>query len=274
MKHNKKIIIIVSVLIFLLLSLIVFLLIVKNNAISNNNKTLKTTTKEVEELTVDPEIYSSILETILHSYNNCNTGYTFNFTSADKIEYKYLSKQFIYNTVYNYLNVQKRIEKNKVIKDNNNALLSETNFIEETFSLNDFLLAYQTLYGIQLKDIKYDNSFSIGDYKFELNSQNNYYTKKTISPNCISNNVEKYVLIGKSLSKDIIELTYILYYTIYDFENNKLSEYATNQKDGAKICEAEFVNNDDNNTKFTKYKFTFLRNGQTYIFDSVTLVND
>ena len=268
---NKAIIIIVSILVILLICLIAFLLIVKINGSLNNNKTSNTTTKEKEELSLDPEIYSSVLLASLRTYNNCNTGYTFDFTSKDKIEYKDLNKDFIYNTVYNYLNIQKRIEKNQNKNDNNDAVLSETNFVEETFSLNDFLLAYQTLYGIESKNIKYDNSFNIGDYKFELNSQNNYYTKKISSPNCMVNNVEKYVLTDQSSTKDKIALTYILYYSIYEFENNELNEYATNKKDGTKICNAYLVNNEDNNTKFTKYKFNFVRKDQSYIFDNVAL---
>lgn len=269
MKNNKKLIIIISILVLLLISLIVFLLVFKNKDKLNNSDKSTSTTKE--SIKIDPEVYSSVLLVSLRSFNNCKTGYTFDFTSKERLEYKDLSKDFIYNTIYNYLKVQKKIEIKNSTTNSTSAVLTEDNYQEETFSLNDFLLAYQTLYGIESKDIKYDNSFNIGDYKFELNSQNNYYTKKISSPNCMVNNVEKYVLTDQSSTKDKIELTYILYYSIYEFENNELNEYATNKKDGTKICNAYLVNNEDNNTKFTKYKFTFVRKDQSYIFDNVAL---
>ena len=267
MKNNKKLIIIVFIVILLLISLIVITLVFKNkDKLNNNDKNTSTTTKE--NIKIDPEVYSSVILVSLSSFDNCNTGYTFDFSTKDKLEYKDLNKDFIYNTVYNYLNVQKKI--NETTSASKGVTLSETNFVEETFSLNDFLLAYQTLYGIESKNIKYEKSFNIGDYIYELNSQNNYYTKKTSSPNCVTDNLVKYVLTKSTITEEKIELTYILYYSVYALEDT-LVEYATNKKDGTKICNAYFVNNEDNNTKFTKYKFTFVRKDQSYIFDNVVL---
>ncbi len=270
MKNNKKLIIIISVVVLLLISLIVFLVVFKNkDKLSNNDKSTSTTTKESIE--INPEIYSSVLLVSLRSFNNCNTGYTFDFTSKDKLEYKDLSKDFIYNTIYNYLKVQKKIDVKNSSTNSTSAILTEDNYQEETFSLNDLLFAYHTLYGFKTSDINYDKSFNIGDYKYELNSENNYYTKKTSSPNCIANNIAKYVLSESVISDEKIVLTYILYYTVYSLEDT-LVEYATNKLNGDKICNAFFVNDDKYSTNFTKYKFTFVRSDLTYIFDNVTLV--
>jgi uncharacterized protein YkuJ len=273
MKNNKKIIIIVSILILLLLSLIIYSIIIKNNKDLNSNSHTTTTTKE-SNLNPDPEIYSTVILTSLKSFNNCDTGYAFDFSSKNKLEYKDLNKEFIYNTIYNYLKTQQKIDIFNSDSESNTNVVTNNNYIEEKISLNDFLLTYQTLYGVSLDNINYDDVFSIGEYEYKLDNENIYYTKKTTTLNCLKNNRVNYRLISENVENDKIELTYIIYYSIFAYENEDLKEYATNQKDGEKICEADYVNNDDNNNKFTKYKFTFVRNGQTYIFDSVTLVND
>lgn len=268
---TKKVIIVISILISLLICLIVYILIAKKQSIKDNNNT-STTTKVKEEISLDPEIYSSVLISSLRFYNTCNTGYTFDFSSKQKIEYKDLNKDFIYNTIYNYLTVQNKLKITKANNNGNSGFLTETNYTEELVSLNDFLLAYQTLYGIKSNDIKYEDSFNIGEYKYELNNQKDYYTKKTSSPNCFVNNIEHYVLTDQNITKDKIELTYILYYSIYEFENDNVISYATNKKDGIKICDTLSIINNENYSKFTKYKFVFVKKDQTYIFDYITLV--
>ena len=159
---TKKVIIVISILITLLRCLRVYILISKKQSIKDNNNT-STSTKVNEEISLDPEIYSSVLISSLRFYNTCNTGYTFDFSSKQKIEYKDLNKDFIYNTIYNYLTVQNKLKITKANNNGNSGFLTETNYTEELVSLHDFLLAYQTLYGIKSNYIKYEDSFNIGE---------------------------------------------------------------------------------------------------------------
>ena len=263
MKNNKKVFIIVGFLIFLFLSLIIILVLNKKNILNSNPSS---TTKEIE---LDPKNYAPALASSLSYFNNCNTGYKFDFGNKDKIEYNDLSTDFIYNTVYNYLYNQNKIKITKSDNPNKEAILSETNYIEEEFSLDDFLSAYQYLYGIKSQDIKYENSFKIGQYIFTLNN-NKFYTKKTSSPNCFSNNTTNYLLVNQKLGKDFIEITYIVYYSKHEYADNVMNEYAVNIDNGEIICKTSNVNSTENINKLTKYSFTFIKKGNNYIFNNIT----
>lgn len=271
--NDNKTVIIVGILVLLLFSLILCLIIFKNNnKINSNNNNKPNTTNKKKEIDVDPENYSSVFLVSYHSFNNCNTGYIFDFNSNNKLELKDLSNDFIYNTIYNYLKIQNKISIIKQSGTDETNRLSETNYIEERITLNDFLYAYQTIYGTQINNIKYEKLFYIGDYKFELNDENIYYSKKTVSPNCVKNNRVNYTLKTKNITEEKIELTYIVFYTIYKYENDNVKAYATNKKDGNIICDSLKVTDNDNIGNFQQYKFTFTKKDNIYIFNNITLV--
>ena len=135
--NDNKTVIIVGILVLLLFSLILCLIIFKNNnkINSNNNNNKPNTTNKKKEIDVDPENYSSVFLVAYHSFNNCNTGYIFDFNSNNKLELKDLSNDFIYNTIYNYLKIQNKISIIKQSGTDETNRLSETNYIEERITL-------------------------------------------------------------------------------------------------------------------------------------------
>lgn len=270
--NTKKSLIIIIPIVISLIFLIIFILYLQKITTDDKNPTI-TTSVTTKPRNVEPAIFAFVFNSSLQSFNNCNTGYIFDFSTKDKLEYNDLDDDFIYNTVYNYLRINNKIKKTNSNKSINSMIVSDNNYVEEEISLNDFLNAYEKLYGIPLKDINIKNNFSIGDYNYDLNSQNVYYSKKTKPLNCLVNNTVAYLLKEQNATESKIELTYIVFYSIFEYINNNVEPYATNKKDGEKICSGDKVSSPEYIDNFAKYKFTFIYKDNNYVFDNVTLIN-
>lgn len=273
MKNNTKIMPIIIIIITILILLIIYILFFKKS-VNNESPTTSTTTIITKKVNnVDPAASATTMLYTLQSFNNCNTGYILDFSSKNKLEYNDLNNDFIYNTIYNYLKYNKKIKRTNSNQNTSSMIVSDNNYVEEEISLNDFLNAYEKLYGISTKDIKYENHFSIGAYNYDLNANNIYYSKKTKPLNCLVNNTVAYLLHEQNATESKIELTYIVFYSIFEYKNNNVEPYATNKKDGEKICSGDKVSNPEYINNFAKYKFTFIYKDYSYVFDNVTLIN-
>lgn len=271
MKNKKVMIPLIIGIIILLIIVLVVVMVLKNDkqpSTPSSNSTTTTTTKN--NIKIVPEIYASVFISSFNNFNTCNSGYEFDFSSANTLYFKDLKEDFIYNTTYNYLNVQKKIDiKTTGSKE---ATFSETNTREETIKVSDFKNALEILYGKNAKDYKLPLSFNIGDYKYEK-INDTYHIIKTSSPNCIGANQIKSVKVLDEIETKEINLTYLIYNSIYEVENGELLEYAVNNfTTKEKICPGSKVTDEAYIQNFKKIKFTFTFDGQLYVFDHVSLV--
>lgn len=271
MKNKKVMMPIIIGIIILLIVILVVIMVLKNeekpNTPSDNSSTTTTTKSSVK---IDPEIYASVFMASFNKFNTCNTGYEFDFSTKNTLYFKDLKDEFIYNTIYNYLSVQNKID----IKTNgsNEAIISETNPREETIKVSDFQSALEILYGKNGKDYSLPSSFNIGTYKYDK-VNDTYHIVKTSSPNCVGANKISSVKVLDEIEEKEISLSYLIYYSMYEVEEGKLVEYAvTNFETKEKICAASKVTDEAYVANFKKIKFTFTFDDELYVFDHVSLV--
>lgn len=251
---KKNIFIIIFI---ILVGILIYLFIIKDN--NNVNK-------PDEELEINHEF---IISASFSKFGLCSTGIYFDFSQKNKYTFNDLDDNVIYHILYNYLSVNNKIE----VESNSNgeALLSESNNRVERIKKSDLEQAFKILFGKKIfKKFKFKENFIIDIYEFKL-VKDIYYTNKIESYICNNDYQSNYYLIDTKKDNNKITLEYALYYSQFEYENDKLNEYALYEpNDDFRICLVQDIKNHLN--EFNRYSFTFVKEGSNYIFDSITLV--
>ncbi len=207
------------------------------------------------------------IKSFFTSFGQCNTGYKLTFGEDKTIKYDALPKEFVNNTLYNYLVFAKKIT------SNNNT---------DSFTKTDLETAVKVIYG----NVKYemDNNFNLGDYSFTFdNASGKYSYTKNDKVGCGDkllagysiNAVFKPVYDSKDANTTAAdEYVASIYYYDYKYEMNdngyKIIYYGTKTDKSFENPKYGFI--DANPNHFLNYEFIFVKNGSRYAFDRVELV--
>ena len=202
------------------------------------------------------------IKSYFSSFGQCATGYKLDFGDDKVLRYNGLPKEFINNTIFNYLKYSGKVESNK---DNN--MIKENDPKIESFTKKDLKKAIKYIYG----NVEYDLSedFDLGDYSFSYD--NKYISIRKEEPNCINKKIDGYDIDNIKLEDDKLYVD-ILFYN-YEMETKdktcfRIIQYGTKDNE-------QFINNNNSNfikehkEHFLKYRFVFKKDRKSYIFDYV-----
>ena len=244
--NNKTNIIVVSMIFVLLVSFVVYNL--------NDNKKLIYDEDEIN--------------TLFSNFGQCASGYELLFNNKGNLEFKDLTKEFINNTLYNYLNYYGKIDSNKSIE-----VMSKSNPKIDSFTKDDLEDAVKSIYGDV--DYKINDTFDLGDYKFNYNTdEKKYISIRESQINCKNNEYDGYIVNSINVEDDKLNVE-IIYYK-YKLEVNEKGCFRMVYF-GTKDSEQFTNNNDpnivkDNKDHFLVYKFVFVPDKNKYVFNHIERV--
>ena len=269
-KNNKGLVWLIVILIILVLGLVGYIIYDKtikdDNQLLNNNTT--TTTTKVE--TNIPEIYEGIYidesiedDEIRNAYalisnlGFMTSGYEWNFGNKTKLLFDDLSEEEKMKMIFVNLVINKKVKYDSMTVDGYKyIILSEDleNAVKDVFGNNTF---------------EFNKDFTHNSCTLTLNDENGYDVE------CYGagreDDSEDYLIYDMKKNNNTIEINVAYYYEIFEHAGDNPGIYYNTEMLEEKICNSDEVENNIN--KLQQYKFTFVNDGNNYIFDNIELIN-